>query len=388
MKTQAQIRIVAGKVFFLLLVFTFLHTGIWAASISSIGSGNWTSTAVWSSGSVPIPTDAVSVSHEITLNTNITVSSPGSMTINLGAALIGNTNITIASGATLVNYGYIDCKKITNNGTFINYGTIYTSNNFSNSGHLINCGLITVGTNFNNNSGVVSGPGGSLISENNVINNAGGYISEQFICNVDGETNPLISNSGSIDSATVVICEQPLFVDLTAFEAVVEEGIVSISWTTASERNSNYFRLERSVDKVLFYEISTVDAAGISSEVINYQITDQNPLPGTSYYRLAEIDYEGNEKYSEIIEVSYVTNLIMEGITVYPNPASGTCTILGVGHCCQVRLLNSSDMKVTTPFVRPDNSSVQLDLSNLGRGVYLVEIKTPLDRIMKKLVVY
>ncbi|MFH1321153.1 MAG: hypothetical protein ABII90_10930 [Bacteroidota bacterium] len=79
-----------------------------------------------------------------------------------------------------------------------------------------------------------------------VINNAGGYISGQNICNIDGVTNSLINNSGTIDSATVSICGSPLPVGLLYFNVEAEGNKIGIYWATALETNNDYFTVEKS----------------------------------------------------------------------------------------------------------------------------------------------
>src|SRR6185503_109105 len=50
----------------------------------------------------------------------------------------------------------------------------------------------------------------------------------------------------------------------------------------------------------------------------NYSFADAQPLPGTNYYRLKQIDFDGTSTYSNVQSV-LCTSLL--GVFVYPNPS-------------------------------------------------------------------
>lgn len=105
---------------------------------------------------------------------------------------------------------------------------------------------------------------------------------------------------------------------LLSFDAKLEEDVVRISWTTASEIDNKLFAIERSTNGLDFESILFKDGAGNSTGVIDYTITDFNPLIGRSYYRLKQTDFNGTFDYSEVRSI-----VNHEGITdtkVFPNP--------------------------------------------------------------------
>jgi hypothetical protein len=96
---------------------------------------------------------------------------------------------------------------------------------------------------------------------------------------------------------------------------------VKLSWTTASEVNNDFFTVERSKDLSEFEELLTVKGAGNSNRLLNYTATDTNPYQGISYYRLKQTDFNGNYKYSDIVDVDFKDELTFN---VFPNPSDGT----------------------------------------------------------------
>ncbi|MFC6222625.1 hypothetical protein ACFP2F_05175 [Hymenobacter artigasi] len=89
---------------------------------------------------------------------------------------------------------------------------------------------------------------------------------------------------------------QPLPVELKDFAVKRGPNAVYAAWATASERNSQRFILERSLNGEQFIEVGTLPAAGISTSTLNYTLTD-NQLPAyapTLYYRLRQVDADGS----------------------------------------------------------------------------------------------
>jgi hypothetical protein len=97
--------------------------------------------------------------------------------------------------------------------------------------------------------------------------------------------------------------DNPLPIDLLSFTAKYQDGKVLLNWATGSEINNDYFTLERSRDAVSAEIIGFVEGAGNSSHTLHYQFIDHDPLPGISYYRLKQTDYDGSFEYSQWVAV-------------------------------------------------------------------------------------
>ena len=126
-------------------------------------------------------------------------------------------------------------------------------------------------------------------------------------------------------------------IELLSFEAKVNNNQVDISWSTASETNSDHFTVERSADGIKFETIARVKGAGNSHSVINYEILDLNPLERVSYYRLKQNDFDGKYVYSNIVSIEYIKNESAL-IKVFPNP-------LQVGSLLNVEVSGKIDNK-------------------------------------------
>lgn len=186
--------------------------------------------------------------------------------------------------------------------------------------------------------------------------------------------NPLCPDNTELSSLiTVDNCALP--VTLTSFTAVCkEDNTKEINWTTASEQNSDYFVLEKSTDGSAWIAIDQVDAATNSTSTLHYQSIDINRVEDLVYYRLKQVDMNGeNELFGPISTNCSVINNTFE---IYPNPAGKDATIIINSDVEMTQLelqfcdLNGKIVKRLTP----NASSTTISLNDLVAGVYFVQL--------------
>lgn len=123
---------------------------------------------------------------------------------------------------------------------------------------------------------------------------------------------------GGIDDFSIVQGNS-LPVDLVEFTATrIGKQAARLSWTTATEVGSDYFDVERSTDGIAFAPIGRVAAAGTSLQTEEYRFDDENGLAGRNFYRLRQVDLDGQTTFSEVRLV--VLEGPTEKIQVWPNP--------------------------------------------------------------------
>ena len=121
-------------------------------------------------------------------------------------------------------------------------------------------------------------------------------------------SNPYTRTSGtqtSFSPFAIASGSSPLPVELLTFDAKPNNDQVLTKWSTASEKNNDFFTLERSKDGVNFEKLKTVPGAGNSDRIVNYAEKDEEPLNGISYYRLKQTDYDGKTSYSQIVPIEF-----------------------------------------------------------------------------------
>lgn len=96
-------------------------------------------------------------------------------------------------------------------------------------------------------------------------------------------------------------CSNSLPVDLINFTATGRDKTIDLAWQTAREENHEGFEVERSQDGRDFQRIGYKAAAGSPDRIRDYALTDENVRPGPLYYyRLKQVDRDGNFTYSAI----------------------------------------------------------------------------------------
>ena len=186
-------------------------------------------------------------------------------------------------------------------------------------------------------------------------------------------TNGVVTNFSPFTLASST-ANNPLPIDLTSFNCKALNKVgVQLSWSTATETNNDYFNLERSADGLTFDILKQVKGAGNSTHTTNYQTIDSLPLPGVSYYRLKQTDFNGNFKYYEVCSV---TNALNSEVSFYPNPANTSFTIdfrLSSAGVSSFSLKNSIGQDVNVPYTA-SSGEISVDVSRLTPGVYFVQV--------------
>ena len=116
-------------------------------------------------------------------------------------------------------------------------------------------------------------------------------------------------------------------IELSTFTGKNEKAQNLLSWKTATETNNKGFDIETSKDGVHFQALEFVKGRGTTSETQNYTFTHRLAAKesGILYYRLKQMDFDGQFEYSKIIVVRSEGK--QNSIAVYPNPSNGLYTI-------------------------------------------------------------
>ena len=172
---------------------------------------------------------------------------------------------------------------------------------------------------------------------------------------------------------------QALPVELLSFSGDCNEGQVTLSWQTATEHNSDYYEVEKSRDGMNWQVLTTVEAAGNSTQLLNYGTTDAHAMEGNNYYRLTQVDIDGTSKTYDVINVS-CSGTSKGYFTAYPNPSTGTFQVIlndkqmvGTGQL-RVKDTKGSELLNRTIEVKPGINMFSVTDLNLAPGVYYIQI--------------
>ena len=187
------------------------------------------------------------------------------------------------------------------------------------------------------------------------------------------------------NDCTPITCSSVLPITLTNFEANPSMGNVNLKWATATETNNKTFTVEKSLNGTGWGNVITLPGAGTSSIIHHYSTTDYSPYPGISYYRLKQTDYDGTSTYSGI---AAVTMNETDGLALYPNPATDKiyCSIpANKGSPVALRIIDVTGRTIfNTMATVPENGQIELPLSTIKKGVYILEMYDNYGTVLRK----
>ncbi len=175
-------------------------------------------------------------------------------------------------------------------------------------------------------------------------------------------------------------------VSLTSFIGKKDNENIKLDWSTASEKNNSHFDITRSIDGKKFSSIGTVKGGGNSDAVLNYSFADTNPLSGTNYYQLNQVDFDGNSAKSNIVAVE--SGLKAAEMTIYANQSSNEVKLNIFSANKTAGVINIFDLAGKRVF----NKSVELEKGYnsislslvLKSGLYVATLQTASEIISKK----
>lgn len=180
---------------------------------------------------------------------------------------------------------------------------------------------------------------------------------------------------GCTDAFSQVVNIGCLFlpVELLNFDGYNNDDYNVLNWSTSTENNNDYFKVERSTDGVTFNSIGEVDAIGNSLKVKNYNYIDKSPKKGINYYRLIQIDLDKKMEMSHTISIENKPSL---GMDFYPNPTTGELKIVAFGannDIAEIRIFDLLGNLISSTKAKNNDIST-IDMSDNRAGIYIIEL--------------
>lgn len=191
------------------------------------------------------------------------------------------------------------------------------------------------------------------------------------------------NSNGSFNIASP---QGPLPVSLISFAVrrAAGSGAALLNWATASEQNSASFVVERATNPAAgFVAIGQVAAAGSSTATRSYSLADNDAATqrGTLYYRLRQLDVDGQAHFSGVIVL--VAGPAPTGLTLYPNPALAsaplvtlaTGTDLSAGYSLELYTVMGQLLSRRVVGSEGTAASPVLNTAGLAAGIYHVMLR-------------
>jgi len=219
------------------------------------------------------------------------------------------------------------------------------------------------------------------------------YSNGQFYGNgsVDPVTNTITWDGLEHFSEYSAGLGEELPVELIYFHADAYDEYVYLGWATASEKNNSHFIVERSQDGNVFVPIKQIKGEGNSSVEVEYSMIDTEPLSGVLYYRLKQVDFNGDVNYSNPISVQFLDNYDLFNYVIYPNPLTDD-KVLKIGlenipaEKVTIRILTAQGALLYRMEIAEEGEN-SINLQNLQQGVYFMYIESEGESFTETLIV-
>ena len=176
-------------------------------------------------------------------------------------------------------------------------------------------------------------------------------------------------------------------VEWLGFNARLNANRVELEWSTAIEVNNDYFEVERSIDGMVFESLGKVKGAGFSSEQKDYHYIDQRPAIGPNFYRIKQVDFDGNLSYSSTVELNVSKDDLLQ-LRAYPNPATDFLTVETGGIAIsQIKLVDTNGRIVLSQNNTTLETNLTLRTSDLAAGVYILQVRDQAAHVYNKKIV-
>ncbi|GAA4049306.1 hypothetical protein GCM10022409_39860 [Hymenobacter glaciei] len=432
-----------------ILYLSFLFTALFifsprAASAqctyTAVKSGNFSDASTWAVNTTsngycaPTPTSGSSVNIlipgvNVVLDVPYAVGARGSLSITSQGSLVGGTNLAIGDGtgnrtSTWLTIAPGSTLRVAE--LVVNKASVLIDNAMSTSSPttlITDCNLVLTNAAVTDNSRAIINGSVDVSSgaANNELCGTGNVRIMGCVFGGNGAVKKLAENCAS---SLITICSQntqsigcpgpqagdndnqracdgliagcgPLPVELVIFTAsLTQRQGVALHWVTASEKNSQSFVIERSADGTAFTALRTVAAAGTSQARTTYDQTDEQPLFGTSYYRLRQVDTDGATAFSPV-QLIHLGSANAEGLAVYPGREAQQwvvstalpAAVLAAGPA-SVRVFDALGRSQQVAAV-PDGSQTgrwTLDMRTLPAGMYIVRLTSAAGSFSQRIV--
>ncbi|MGB0390671.1 MAG: LamG-like jellyroll fold domain-containing protein [Salibacteraceae bacterium] len=179
----------------------------------------------------------------------------------------------------------------------------------------------------------------------------------------------------------------PLPVDLIFFTVNLQDDVVQLNWATASELNSDYFLVQKSLDGKSWKNLERVGAQGNSNQEVHYGISDFELVPNKIYYRLVQVDLDGKSHHYPIQSIWNDGKSGNNVSRVYPNPTKGILILssndIDLSYAKIINSMGNQWSAIDLVSDKVDNQ-VTFDISSFPQGQYVLLVGENSYRFVKE----
>ncbi|TVR77112.1 MAG: hypothetical protein EA412_11950 [Chitinophagaceae bacterium] len=286
----------------ILLLQLFFINPLTANTYTANFNGNYSDRTIWLPsypGNVIGKNDTIIINKNVQLNTDVVVH--GTLIVKDKSSLRGTNSLVVTEEGVVENKGILISRNINNQGLVRNNNILETSNDLINTGIMVNFESMIVGNIFEN-KGMISGNGGHMLVNRQLIN----YMEGQIGGNIDICSNDFRNvEGGSIDSTYLSFCGNRIYNGAFLTANLEREKVILNLLNTEDSRYEEY-QIERSTDGKNFAQIANIEGDEINDFALAFKYTDRDPGASPILYYRVILKRGQQERVVPVIEVNNI----------------------------------------------------------------------------------
>jgi hypothetical protein len=202
----------------------------------------------------------------------------------------------------------------------------------------------------------------------------------------------LAQSNGTVPRSSQDFSCQPLPVVWGDFRVEGVQGQVELHWQTLSEVGNASFHIERSREGSSFREVGSVAGSLYAQQLQTYQWKDPAPLGGRWYYRIRQVDLDGDFSYSPLLSIQLPEQV---RLLMFPNPLQNGQDLKLNGYLPQdgplhIQLFNGLGGLVYQQLERERSAGLfekNIQLPQLSPGHYLLKARLSEQQFIFRLII-
>lgn len=210
---------------------------------------------------------------------------------------------------------------------------------------------------------------------------------------ISGTFNYIITPTGCATTATgTIIVNMPLPIELSSFTAELKNNLIQLNWITTSEKNNDYYILEKSYNIEKWINLTEVKSIGNINTLSQYIYNDSNYFNGICYYKLTQVDIDGTKNIFNIISIEINNIKKNNEFILYPNPFFNNFTLEYFSDnnnefIISIETINGQEIYHQKYFINKGNNIINIPLLINTKGLYFIIIEDIFyNKTIKKLI--
>lgn len=170
----------------------------------------------------------------------------------------------------------------------------------------------------------------------------------------------------------------------TSITAVQQNKNALVQWTVSTQLNVKEYIVYKSTDGTNFYPVDTTIATAGTTGNFVYNWVDVNPIKGTNYYKVRNINNDGTFQESNIAKLDISKDPVISGIGIYPDPVVNGVVGLQMNNVplgnYNISVINAAGQVILVQTINHETATETRNIilnKGVAKGLYILDIQSP-----------